>query len=312
MLGDLLLQLRPRHCAIATVLVQAGDVSAAIDPGSDPVSERSLFEIGSITKTVTGTLLAVLVEQGLVSLQTAVGDVLDVSGPAAPIVLQDLATHTSGLPRLAPNHDDARVDSQDPYRFFDADALREALLAVELGSTAPPEYSNLGFQLLGHVLERAAGRPYGELVIDEVLRPVGCERPRCGDAEAGDDRIAGYDGTAETPRWHQPLAGAGGIELDITDFGRWIAANAFPESTPLADAITLAQTAHWGDGREGRGLGWRHYNGGLISNGGTGGFRAFCGFVPGMAGVGVLTNLGGWDAIDSAAIRFLTKVVTRR
>jgi hypothetical protein len=53
----------------------------------------------------------------------------------------------------------------------------------------------------------------------------------------------------------------------------------------------------------------RRRSGGLIHNGGTGGFRSFCGFIPGIAGVGVLTNLAKWDAIDGAGIRFLTNVV---
>ena len=78
--------------------------------------------------------------------------------------------------------------------------------------------------------------------------------------------------------------------------------------TPIADAIQLAQRIHWGNARTGRGLGWRHHNGGIIHNGGTGGFRAFCGLVTNTAGVGVMTNMGGWDPIDGAAINFLTLV----
>lgn len=134
--------------------------------------------------------------------------------------------------------------------------------------------------------------------------------PRCGRFEPDDRRIPGYAGREETPRWCQPLAGAGGVELGIDDLSRWLEANLHPERTPLAEAVALAQQVHWGDPINGRGLGWRHYNGGLIQNGGTGGFHSFCGFVPGLAGVAVLTNLGGWDVVDTAAIRFLTKVIT--
>ena len=308
MVSELIGEIRATHAAVVAVVVRDHDEEIVIDAGADPVDETSLFEVGSITKTVTGTLLAVLVTRAVVSLETTVGAVLGDAGNASAVTLLQLATHTAGLPRLAPNHRRIATDPANPYERFDAGALRDALAEVDVTPTDEPEYSNFGFQLLGHVLETAAGRPFGELVIDEVLGPVGCSNARCGTAEPGDHRVPGYDGGRETPRWTQPLGGAGAVELTPRDFARWMAANTYPASTPIADAIQLAQQVRWGDARTGRGLGWRHYNGGLIHNGGTGGFRSFCGLIPGLVGVGVLTNLGGWDAIDAAAIRHLTRV----
>ncbi len=309
-LSELINELRARHCAIAATFVRAGDISVQIDPGADPVDELSLFEIGSITKTITGTLLAVLVQNDTVALETTVADVLGDVGPTGRATLRQLATHTAGLPRLAPNHAELQTDPENPYRNFDEAALLEALSRIAEFPPAPePEYSNFGFQLLGHILATAGARPYGDLVVDGVLKPAGCAHPRCGEALPGDHRLPGYSGDRRTPRWAQPLAGAGGVELGTVDFGRWISANTFPATSEIDDAVRLAQEVHWGDGRQGQGLGWQHYNGGLIHNGGTGGFRTFCGFVPNLAGVGVMTNLGGWDAIDGAAIGALTRSV---
>lgn len=310
MLGELITSLRASHVAIAGALVRDGERSVTVDAGADPVDADTLFEIGSITKTMTGTLLAVLVGDGVVSLDTTVGELLDGAGAVAGTPLRALATHTAGLPRLAPNHDRTRFDPDDPYAAYDAEALLEGLAETKLHEAGQAEYSNFGFQLLGHLLEVAAQRPYDELVVERVLTPAGCTRPRCGRFEPDDRRIPGYAGVRMTPRWRQPLAGAGGVELGIEDLSRWLEANLHPERTPLADAVTLAQQVHWGDAVNGRGLGWRHYSGGVIQNGGTGGFHSFCGFVPGLAGVAVLTNFGGWDVVDTAAIRFLTKVIT--
>jgi serine-type D-Ala-D-Ala carboxypeptidase/endopeptidase len=310
MLGELITSLRASHVAIAAALVRDGDRSVEVDAGADPVDADTLFEVGSITKTMTGTLLAVLAGDGVVSLDTPVGELLDGAGAVAGTTLRALATHTAGLPRLAPNHDRSRFDPKDPYAAYDAGALLEGLAETQLHESGRAEYSNFGFQLLGHVLGVAAGRPYDELVVDRVLTPAGCAQPRCGHFEPDDRRIPGYAGGQQTPRWRQPLAGAGGVELGIDDLSRWLEANLHPERTALAEAVALAQQVHWGDPINGRGLGWQHYNGGVIHNGGTGGFHSFCGFVPGLAGVAVLTNLGGWDVVDTAAIRFLTKVIT--
>jgi CubicO group peptidase (beta-lactamase class C family) len=220
--------------------------------------------------------------------------------------LGQLATHTSGLPRLAPNHQEVQQDPADPYADYDVDALTEALGRVRPQPTDVPEYSNFGYQLLGHVLAVTAGGAYDALVVDRVLTPAGCRRPRCGAPRAEDDLIPGYQGIRSVPRWRQPLAGAGGVYLGIGDLARWVAANVEPDSTPLGDALRLAQQPHWGDQANGRGLGWILVNRAVLHNGGTGGFRSVCGFVPGRAGVALMVNLADWEVIDGVAIRRLT------
>jgi serine-type D-Ala-D-Ala carboxypeptidase/endopeptidase len=90
---------------------QGGDIAVAVTAidADGPAFARSArlpedarFEIGSITKTMTAALLASLVGDGVVALDDEIGRWLD-AGPNAGITLVQLATHTSGLPRLAPN-----------------------------------------------------------------------------------------------------------------------------------------------------------------------------------------------------------------
>lgn len=130
-------------------------------------------ELGSITKTVTATLLQRLAQEGVV----AADDPLEALLPDCPagtgITLRMLAEHTSGLPRLPP-----RVSflSRDPYRRFTREALLDllprtpGLLTAQPGTAAV--YSNLGYAVLGLALERAAGAPWFEAATTYVLRPV--------------------------------------------------------------------------------------------------------------------------------------------
>jgi CubicO group peptidase (beta-lactamase class C family) len=158
-------------------------IAAAGKPGPDalPLDGDSVFEIGSITKVFTSVLLADMVERGEVTLDTPVQKLL----PAAvrmprrngrEITLIDLATHSSGLPRLPNNM--APSNPLDPYSDYGAERLYAFLNSYELtrdiGATF--EYSNLGAGLLGHALERRAGKPYKTLVTERILRPLGMTR----------------------------------------------------------------------------------------------------------------------------------------
>ena len=88
--------------------------------------EDARFEIGSITKTMTAALLASLVGDGVLTLDDEIGRWL-AAGPNGNITLEQLATHTSGLPRLAPNQP---TDEANPYRDFTAERAQEGLRAA--------------------------------------------------------------------------------------------------------------------------------------------------------------------------------------
>ena len=134
----------------------AGDAGA----GSRALSANTVFEIGSITKTFTGALLADAVLRGEVKLDDPVAKYLPAGGKmpvreGRQITLLDLATHRSGLPRIATGF--TAPDPANPYATFDDAKLLAWLSEHELqrlpGEKA--EYSNVGAGLLGYALARA-------------------------------------------------------------------------------------------------------------------------------------------------------------
>ena len=125
--------------------------------GDTEVGANTVFEIGSVSKVFTGTLLADAVKRGELRLEDPVSRFLpeSVTVPSKDgkeITLLDLATHRSGLPRMPTNFKPA--DPQNPYADYTVANMYEFLSGYSL--TRPVgeafEYSNLGAGLLGHVL----------------------------------------------------------------------------------------------------------------------------------------------------------------
>ncbi|MFD9354729.1 serine hydrolase domain-containing protein [Streptomyces sp. NPDC060031] len=152
-------------------------------PGSPPpATEDIAFEIGSITKALTGMLLCSLAEQGTVSVDQPVAELLPdyafASTTAQATTLEELASHRSGLPRLhrrsvlAALRDAYTLQTGgDPYRGMDReDFLRRATTAAPAGPRGEFLYSNLGMSLLGHAL--AAGGNYPALLHRQLLAPL--------------------------------------------------------------------------------------------------------------------------------------------
>ena len=139
-----------------------------------PVNENTLFNIGSITKTFTTLLLADMVKQGLVNLEDPIGKYLPATVKIATynghkITLEDLATHTSGLPDFPAGWIRNRIyTTQQVYNF-----LSNTQLQSEPGTKA--NYSDFGMGLLGHILSIRAGVPYAQLVKDRILSVLGMD-----------------------------------------------------------------------------------------------------------------------------------------
>src|SRR5260221_4110536 len=164
------LRARPWGLAVATIV---GDsTSVEVDAGDDEISALTTFEVGSITKTVTGVLLALAVGRDEVSLDSRLGQVFELDGNAADVTLRELATHGSGLPRLPPNLDVATVDPDDPYAGFDADDLLAGLRKAELTDRGTYAYSNFGFMALGLCLARRCGNDFSALCGSRLFDPL--------------------------------------------------------------------------------------------------------------------------------------------
>ena len=269
-----------------------GTFTTVVRPGRLPFDEATFFEIGSLGKTMTATLLAVLALDGTVALDTTVGDLLgSAAGPAGDVRLEELATHTSGMPRILQSPGRVFRHARDPYRGYDADALLADLATATLTDRGTAAYSNAGFDLLAHCLAVAADQPFARLLEERVLRPAGMLTARCqpctdaGLAKGRGSRLIGGH------RWHSLLAGAGGVDATISDAVAWARANLLPTSTPLEAAIRLAHEprADLSD-RHRIGLAWNVQDDARFHNGGTGRFSSYLVLEPAVGAVVVLEN----------------------
>ena len=272
--------------------------------GARPLGPRSVFEIGSINKTFTGTLLADMVNKGEVALADPISKYLP-AGVTAPtrngrsITLLDLATHRSGLPRLPDNH--APADRANPYADYTIEKLYAFLSKHELRRDpgAEAEYSNLGVGLLGHLLARAAKTSYEDLVRKRILDPLGMKTTGWAlDGDVGAWMTKGHAKGEVVPFWFatEAIHGAGGLRSNVEDMLKYLKANVGPPKTDLERAMREAHKVRSVvKGDLSIGFGWlvQQYQGRSIvqHGGGTGGFTTFIGFDPDKrVGVVMLTN----------------------
>ena len=265
------------------------------------LSGDTIFEIGSATKVFTSLLLAEMVQHGQVALDDPASKYLPktVKMPernGRSITLVDLATHTSGLPRLPGNM--KPKDPGNPYADYTVDQLYQFLSSYELKRDigSQYEYSNLGGGLLGHVLALRAGTDYESLVISRICDPLEMKSTRITLTPEMKTRLAvGHNaGMQPVENWDLPaLAGAGALRSTANDLLNFLAANLGYSKSALAPAMAaMLKTRRPTGGADLEvALGWHIYTGNgkeiIWHNGGTGGYRSFMGYDP-AARIGVV------------------------
>lgn len=264
-------------------------VAGEATPGKCP-PERAIFEIGSITKVFTGLLLAQAVTEGKVKLETTIGDVAGKDQTFADprvsaITLKQLATHTSGLPRLPDNLSDG-IQHEDPYANYDRGKLMAFLAEAHLTAEGPFEsdYSNLGMGLLGDLLSRVYDKPWETLIAEKITGPLGMKDTvvRLDNDQKARFTLPYAGKKKESPWTFEVLAGCGALRstaLDLVTFGK---ALLHPETTPFKEAIELMEQPQTKEGDFGLALMLTHPGGqkAYEHNGGTAGFRSMLQVVP--------------------------------
>ncbi len=209
---------------------------------------KTRFPVASVTKMFTGTLLLRLAQEDRLELDTPVASWLppgvrlpSVEGgnPITPILL---ATHRAGLPRNVRSDYQAEEGS---YVSFQPEKLYDALSQVhlEFAPGTDRSYSNLGYGLLGHVMELASGMSYAELLQTRILDPAGMSDSTLLDyndpqfrARLIPPRRRGKDSEVlEPPRLLGRMAPSGGLATTAPDLARFGSALLRPDS-PLLDA----------------------------------------------------------------------------
>ena len=256
-----------------------------------PLDGDTVFEIGSITKVFTALLFADMVLRGEVAPDDPAakflpGSVRMPEFEGAPITLLDLATYTSGLPRMPSNF--APKDPKNPYIDYTAERLYDYLSNHKLGFKPGKhyEYANLGFGLLGHVLELRAGRSYEELVVSRICAPLGMDDTRITLTDSMQQRLArGHNmGLAPVANWEfSALAGAGALRSTANDLLKFLQMCLEPGDGPVAAAqkLALAERRPRADQRD-VASGWfvaSRFGDELVwKDGGTGGYATFIGY----------------------------------
>ena len=273
----------------------------------------SVFEIGSITKTFTGTMLAKLVRDGKVDPNEPIKNILPVrmnqsSLNGKEITLVHLANHTSGLPfepSNVQNDKDHPFDPYSPYQYYSTQKLYDYLshqLVLQLTPGEKRIYSNLGGGLLGHILTLISGKPYEELLIETICAPLGMQHTFITlNNERIRQMVQGRDEEGRPlPFGHGDcgaLTGAGGIKSSVTDLVKYLKAN-MTDTTYfyLAQKTTKEFDEHFTGS-----LGWATYSDlgkhHVGAYGGTGGYSSGVIFERNThVGIVVLTNVSAFLA----------------
>jgi CubicO group peptidase (beta-lactamase class C family) len=275
-------------------------------------SGSTVYEIGWISGVFTSCLLADLARDGVVAVNDPIRRHLppEVNVPRSDngeITLKFLATHTSGLPKLPMNV--GPID-EDPYATYGTEKLYAFLSDHRLRWKVDERYedSTLGMGLLGHILERAAGKPYEQLVIRRIADPLGMADTRITLSETMKARLAPPYNEKWNParNWNfQALAGAGALRSTVNDLLRFLSANLGRGEPRLVEVLASCHATRRSISDRLRiGLGWRQSpvrSGGhwvIWHSGKTGGYASWIGFVKesGTAVV-VLSNTSGDAAL---------------
>lgn len=139
-----------------------------------PATPRTVYPIGSVTKTITATAALMLVEQGKLNLQSPITEYCPAfPGKSSPVLVQHLLANTGGI-----RHYDYQRFQEDFLNTKHFDAIDQAIqkfaddpLVSEPGSKY--HYSSWGYVLVGCAIEGAIGKPYIEYIASEILEPNG-------------------------------------------------------------------------------------------------------------------------------------------
>jgi CubicO group peptidase (beta-lactamase class C family) len=280
-------------------------------------TQHTLYEIGSITKTFTGVLLARAAVEGRVKLDDDVRKYLDGDYPnlefdGQPVRLVHLINHTSRLPFVMPDRPEL-FKNPNPFelpkilteieRKYTRDDFYRDLHAVKLDKAPGSDfkYSNAAAQLLGYILERVYRTTYERLVAEKIARPLKMRETTLNPSASQLKRLAkGHyeDGSVALPVTPQSQA-AGGLRSTVSDMLKYVAFHLKEDD----EVIKLSHRPTWGDIKYyASGLNWQmkmtasgHRR--IWQSGGTFGFASYCAVFPELGiGIVLLSNESDRDS----------------
>ena len=228
-----------------------------------PLTTDAVMTTGSLTKQFTGTLIALLEHEGLLTLDDTLDQFFeDVPEDKQSITVRHLLSHSAGLPGALGSDTDLKATREWVF----AEAMRRELL-WKPGTRR--SYSNTGYSLLAMIIEELTGNSYEEVLLERLFEPAGMFQTGMvlPDFEPSpiprgyrNDRVAptflNQPMLPDGPTWN--LRGNGGVLTTLEDMYRWYevlqgADGLLPEE--VRDALNRPLA---GDSRDGYGYGWGH------------------------------------------------------
>lgn len=265
---------------------------------------KDAFEIGSITKVFTATLLSNFVTDQELKLDDKIQDYLDFKIKSKNgITFKELANHTSGLPRLPSNLNLLHVDQDNPYKDYDKEKLINYLTKeVELNQEPgiKYEYSNLGAGILGFELASISKSSYESLLQEKIFTKYKMVNSTSVGENVKTKLVKGLKPNGKTTsNWDfDILAGCGAIFSTVEDLSKFALAQFDNSNNELA--LTQKPTFKVNDNMS-IGLGWhilKRKNGGELiwHSGGTGGYTSSIALdLENKNGIMILSNVSAFN-----------------
>lgn len=272
-----------------------------------PVTTQTVFQLASTTKPFAAAVIMRLVEESRMSLDEPLKRYLAwLPKQYQAVTIRQLLTHTSGV-----RHDLRRENIDE----FSIDEFKRRLEVSE--AAFPPgtkwQYSNTGYTLLALAAEEIAGKSFGQLLHQQIFKPL---RMASADYRVGETRpndAVGYElVNGELQRMPRVFSGWGnsGIQADVLDVARWVLSLSKRSLLPRASYEAMETPARLGDGSEVQfefagekkasyGLGWflTNYRGRkLVTHGGA--IAGFSSEVNRFDGLSIVVLSNGKQGVD--------------
>jgi len=238
----------------------------------------TLFAIGSVSKGFLGATTALLVSDGVFSwndtLETLLPAGTELSADAKKITLLQLATHTSGLPRqpmtleLAVSFFKFLFTGENFYHHVDSEYVLNYLAAFKAPHDKSPLYSNIGYGLLGYIVELRTGQSLDTLLAQKLTLPYGMNR-----TGYEEKKLAGYAYRARAYAGDQPkfirrnesvpdweftdlMRGSAGLHSTARDLLRFAALHLRNDDTKFSRVLADTMNVRFARPIEGTAIGW--------------------------------------------------------
>ena len=274
----------PNHTQISIAIIKDGKVNYygihnKNDTISTVINQKSVFEIGSISKVFTSTILANFVIDEKINLNDNINGYLKTSfNNDTEISFINLANHTSGLPPI-PSNLEYKKNPENPYKEYKEKELEEYLTKhLELLNKEKYQYSNLGAGLLGYTLSKIENTTYENLLQNKIFSKFKMYNSTSDINKIKGNLVKGLNNEGnDVPNWEfSVLAGAGAIFSTVEDLSQF-AISQFDNSNKELK-LTRKKTFEVNENLD-IGLGWhilksQSKNFWYWHNGGTGGYSS--------------------------------------